>query len=166
MNQSIRNMKKYKSNDSIHWTFLFSYWIFFWFLFYFLTFTVSSPIIEKIQQNFNPLLALYLALIENLVSIGMLIYYQARAVIIWKFLFVVFLFKGIPIYLLRHTKIHWMNDSIIVILLFFLYLFYLYLSGTNISQIYHDTFQHVIKNDTKTPAFSFLREINGKSVKI
>ena len=103
---------------------IFSYWIFIWFLFYYF----------KIIK-YNPYLLLILALLSNIYSFVMLIYYKNyyKAIL---FLIVNLLIKVLPIYLLKDTKIR-KKDIYFSIIYILAYIFYVYLRGYKLNQIYY-----------------------------
>ena len=103
---------------------IFSYWIFIWFLFYYFKFI-----------KYNPYLLLVLALLSNIYSFVMLIYYKNyyKAIL---FLIVNLLIKALPIYLLKDTKIR-KKDIYFSIIYILAYIFYVYLRGYKLNQIYY-----------------------------
>lgn len=103
---------------------IFSYWIFIWFLFYYFKFI-----------KYNPYLLLVLALLSNIYSFVMLIYYKNyyKAIL---FLIVNLLIKALPIYLLKDTKIK-KEDIYFSIIFILVYIFYVYLRGYKLNQIYY-----------------------------
>ena len=154
-------IKKYKKNDSIHWSYLFSYWIFIWFVIYYSSFYFNSSIAKWIQNHCNPLIALWIGLIENIFSFFILYYYNTESFVLFKYIFMKFVLKVIPIYLLQNTKINIFSNSITIGILFLLYNVYLKIYGTNVIEIYQDTYQHIINNDGKTPIFNLIDTILG-----
>jgi hypothetical protein len=151
-------IKKYKKDTKIHWSLLFSYWIYIWFLIYYFLFLCNIPLSKKIDINFNPLLALWLALFENIVSLCFLYFNNAKMIVLLKFILIMIFFKVIPIILLRNTKINIGNNFLVLILVFILYLCFLHIFGTHLFAIYHDAYEHILKNDDKTPFFGILND--------
>lgn len=121
----------------INFTFIFSYWILFWFILYY----------NKIIK-FNPLFILYLAFIHN--------FYFAittlKGLILYKYLFMIFIIKIIPIYLIYNNKIH-IDDIIFSIILFLCYNLYLYINNTDINNIYNQINDSIINNKNDTLFF-------------
>ena len=111
---------------------IFSYWIFIWFLFYYFKFI-----------KYNPYLLLVLALLSNIYSFVMLIYYKNyyKAILflivnlLIKVLPIYLLIKALPIYLLKDTKIK-KEDIYFSIIFVLVYIFYVYLRGYKLNQIY------------------------------
>lgn len=153
--------EKYKKDTKIHWSFLFSYWIFIWFLIYIFSFSFDTSIAKWIQNYCNPLLVLRLALLENLFSFFMLYYYNTKSFILFKYVLVILILKVIPIYALRNTKINIVSNVTILVFLFLLYELYLQMYGTNVIEIYRDTYQHIINDDGKTPIFLLIDTLFG-----
>ena len=130
---------------------IFSYWIFIWFLFYYF----------KIIK-YNPYLLLILALLSNIYSFFMLInyknYYKATL-----FLIVNLLIKALPIYLLKDTKIR-KKDIYFSIIYILAYIFYVYLRGYKLNQIYYK--EGLKSKNIDTPFMylidSFIRYIKNK----
>lgn len=153
--------KKYKKNDSIHWSFLISYWIYIWFIIYYSSLYFDSSFAKWIQNHCNPLLVLWFALLENIFSLFRLYYYNTKIFILLIYILTIIILKVIPIYLLKNTKINITSNGIIFGVLFLLYNLYLKLYGTNIMEIYKNTYQHIINNDGKTPIFKLIDIILG-----
>ena len=130
---------------------IFSYWIFIWFLFYYF----------KIIK-YNPYLLLILALLSNIYSFVMLIYYKNyyKATL---FLIVNLLIKALPIYLLKDTKIR-KKDIYFSIIYILAYIFYVYLRGYKLNQIYYK--EGLKSKNIDTPFMylidSFIRYIKNK----
>lgn len=93
---------------------VFSYWIFAWYLLY----------IFKITR-YNPKLYLWLGLIENIVYLGLMIYYNNSFLYISLFIFINTFIKVIPLITLTNTP-YKMSDIIAGFILFLLYLFWLW----------------------------------------
>ena len=70
---------------------VFSYWIFFWFILYQLNIV-----------SYSPHLLFYVGLLENAIILSMMIYYSYSY--IGVFILVVFLFKAIPLWLMRNES--------------------------------------------------------------
>lgn len=112
---------------------LFSYWIFAWFLIY-LVYPVT-----------NPLFGLWVALLENTIAL-----FNLKDKL--RFLLMIILFKVIPIYLLRKTKIKWKDVKIFGIV-FIVYNIYLNIRGLNIIKVYKITNQSIQRGDNRTPFY-------------
>jgi signal transduction histidine kinase len=124
---------------------LFSYWIYAWFLFFY---------VFRIRF-FNPALALWIALLENIVA-----YFFVMNTMTWRnriqYAAVVAAIKGIPLYLLRGFKIHWIRDAAALSGLFAAYNGWLYLHNTDLWTIYKQIYLSLKNNEGRTPAFHAL----------
>jgi len=111
-----------------------------WFLMYYFI-PVSSPgkISSFIKTHFNPLLAVYFAFVENILTLFTLAYYHTALVILLKYIAMITVMKGIPLYLLRKSRVHWIHDIVVLSGVFLLYLVYLQWNETNIFEIHHRT---------------------------
>lgn len=154
------NTTKDKSGN-LRIDYLFSYWIYVWFLIY--AFLLNYPIgkwNKYIIKNFNPLLALYVALFENLAVFIILIIYNPDFWLIIKYTAMLLFIKIFPIYYLRDTAISWANDMKYLALLFILYNFHLYLENTDIFSIYNRSVISLLKNQDRTPMMSAFKYIS------
>jgi hypothetical protein len=140
--------------DFVRPDYIFSYWIFAWFLIYY--FVPIPPLFKKYA---NPLLALWIGIIENL---GNLLFSYLVFPEIWQlkhylrlvnYLIMLCFMKILPIYLLSSHKIMWRNDIFVLCFVFAIYNFYLFLNGTNIVEIYQTTIKSIQKGENKTPLF-------------
>lgn len=138
--------------NAIRFDFLFSYWIIIWFLIYYFLNSVGSPLCRFI----NPSLAIWLAFFENLFTFILLIVYGAGFSVLAKYLVMMTIMKGVPLYLLRNTRVHLWRDALVLLLVFGSYLVYLFLNGENLDHIYRRTFYFVRTNSDKTPGFGLL----------
>lgn len=114
-------------------TYFFSYWIFVWYILYIL----------KIVP-YNPKLALTVALLENVVKIGAMIYYKNNLDTILLFCSIIFIVKCIPLWTLRHTS--YKNQISTTVGLFILYVLYLYMNDKNVVTILKRSYQDVQNN--------------------
>jgi hypothetical protein len=143
---------------NIHFDELFSYWIFFWFLFYFCySFFYRNTLINN---YFNPLFALCIGLLNNLTTLFIIFIFNYDIWIIVYYIFMIFLVKIIPIYLLRNSKINWLNDSMVFVIIFIIYNFYLFfVKKTDIFRIYILTYISLVTGQSKTPLYSLIKSI-------
>ena len=102
--------------------FVFSYWIFTWFIFY------EMGIIQ-----YNPKIALIIALITSLIELTAMIYYENSKFNIFLFSFINFIMKVIPILLLLNARIS-INDFYAFLLLFIFYLLWLLVNKVDIQK--------------------------------
>ena len=158
-----------KAETPIPMDYIFSYWIYLWFVIYNLVAfsSVKTPANKFIVYNLNPLLALILALIENLTMFIHLLYVYPNTTIIVKYIGMMLLVKVFPIYQLRNTKIRWQNDLFYLGIVFGIYNIYLALQGTNLVEVYMETYKSIANNKNQTPLFytldKILRWINNKT---
>jgi len=150
-------------NGNIRFDYQFSYWILLWAILYYLIkikyiyFSSKFSFINKtIYEYGNPLYALYFALIENIINLFILMVYNASLYTIFKFTFMILIIKAIPTYLLHDSPIHPKENIIVCIAIFMIYIFYLYLCGTNIVDVYTKTIYFIYTEENKTPLFSLL----------
>lgn len=125
--------------------FIFSYWILFWYILY----------ISKIIHCCSPLFAILLGLVENLFLLIYISLNGASISTILKFIVIVIVMKGIPYYTLRNEKIT-INDIILTMLLFLVYLFWLFINKINFIQIYQKVNNSLIKNKGDTPGIMLI----------
>ena len=133
---------------------IFSYWIFTVFIIYYLL------IIFNIKTYFNPLLALYISLFFNLIQIIYIFCVTYNFNLFFKFLFMMIIFKGIPIYLIRNKEIIVKRDLIHIFILFIIYNIYLFCKGTNIITINKRINESLIKKQNTTIFFAILKYFN------
>jgi len=143
--------------------FLFSYWVIMWFLMYYFI-PVSSPgkISSFIKTHFNPLLAIYFAFAENILTLFTLAYRHTPLVILLKYIAMIAILKGIPLYLLRKSRVHWIHDIAVLSGVFLLYLVYLQWNETNLYEIYRRTFTSVRDGKTDTPGFALVEYLYNR----
>ena len=103
--------------------FVFSYWIFAWFLLYFFKLV-----------PYNPLIFLVLGLLDNLVGLAMMFYFNNRFIHIGLFVFINFFIKVVPIWYLRNIT-NRIEDFVAGIVLFILFNGWLYINNTNYKEI-------------------------------
>ena len=158
---------KYTTDQSGHFRpdLLFSYWIFVYFLFYYFINKSSSLSSKWVSEHMNPIYLLYVALLENIFTFLFILLVKPNYLIIIQYLFMMFLVKILPIYLLWNIPIkHKMENIGICILCFGIYLFYLFLNNTDIIKIYKRTFTSIIQNQSDTPLFYLIHHIFGTTV--
>lgn len=124
--------------------YIFSYWIFFWYLLY----------ICKLIK-YNPKFALICALIENIVTLTFMLYYQTKQKTILLYLKLNFILKIIPLFIIRNSKIK-INDVYFSIGLFILYLFWIEM---NITHVFINLKKNLIFNNVYGPGMQLLEKI-------
>lgn len=142
-------------DGNIHMDNIFSYWIYLWFVAYTLvSFSSSkSKTNQFILKYLNPLLALIFALIENIVLFIHLIYIWPSTTIVVKYIVMMLIIKIFPIYELWDTKINWVNDLKYLFIVFTIYNVYLAIKGTNLIEVYIETYNSIANNRNETPMF-------------
>ena len=106
--------------------FIFSYWIFAWFVLHFLRFVKASP-----------KLLIILGLIENIVSVLFIL--KAGFYYVFRFVFINFFLKVVPLMLMSHQKIT-KYDLLFSIGVFLVYLVYLLFNKESIVAIYKEIY--------------------------
>jgi len=103
---------------------VFSYWIFAWFLLYWFRIIPYSP-----------KLAMCLSIAENAILLGiMILLLKSSFETIIKFLIINAFIKAIPLYAVWSDKINWKKDIIRSIILFGIYLVWLFINSSSLSQ--------------------------------
>ena len=136
--------------------FLLSYWIYAWFF----TFYLGQEVSPFIKKYANPSLVFWIALIENMATFFTLLVYNAKWSILVKYAIMIFIVKGVPLYLLRPYDIHVYRDILIICCVLIIYLGYLWINNTNAIEIYQKTFEYVLTGDDRTPMFAFFKKIS------
>ena len=121
--------------------YIFSYWIFIWFILY------KINIIKL-----NPLLALLIALVQNLIVISLMFYYGTKTKLKILFTIGMFILKIIPIYILIKNKTRIStNDIKYFILLFLIYIGYLKLNNIQIDYLNKIAYDLIFNNKLELP---------------
>jgi len=100
--------------------FVFSWWIFTWYLLY-----------ELKVIKYNPKLAVFLGLMENIIVIMVMLFYKNSVLQILLFTTIITFIKVIPLYTLKNTPYH-RKDTYFFIFLFLLYLLWLFYNKVNL----------------------------------
>jgi len=126
-------------------TYFFSYWVFVWYLLYILK-----------VLHYSPKLALTIALLENLIKLGAMVYFQNKLSTIVFFCTMIFFLKVLPLWTLRRlTYKHQIHTTLG---LFMVYLFYLYVNDQNVVTILKQSYQEV-KNNKFGPMGNLIKKI-------
>jgi hypothetical protein len=129
---------------SSRFDFVFSYWIFVWFLFYAAGFT-----------SFCPLIALVVALAENILLFFFLFYYKYSLTDIKLFIIITFFIKIVPLLWIlkygRFKNVIW-KDIIFMIGLFSIYLGWLRINGVSLTDLFPR------RHRLDTPLIHFIRK--------
>ena len=129
--------------------FIFSYWIFVWAVLY----------IAKIV-TISPKFVLICGIIENLILLFIMIYKKTYFYSIFKFIFINFWIKIIPIYLVWNTKIT-SKEIKYSVGLFLVYIIWLYINNFDFYKIYKDIYDAYVGISTKpvVTSLSYLYDI-------
>lgn len=133
--------------------YLFSYWILFWFIIYSISNNVPS-----LPRIANPKLALYLGLIENVISLFYIGLINAKWSIVLKYILMIILVKVIPIYLIKEP-IHFRKDVFVFILVFAFYNFYLWINQETIYTVYDKIMRSITNEDNNTVLFYLFHQL-------
>ena len=118
----------------------FSYWIFVWWILYMTKTTTTAP-----------KLAIYFALMENLLMLGILIFYKAPAKNIALFSLQLFVFKFFLLWSVWNVSIQWKSESFLLLFLLILYALWLWINKTNIYRIITNQIKELIKTEHISP---------------
>jgi hypothetical protein len=138
--------------------FLFSYWIVLWFLVYYFS-VKTTPLGKIIQSYFNPTIALWVALFENLGTFILILIYRPTFELISIFIFMMVVLKLVPLYLLRNDTINWSNDPIVFLGVFLLYNIYLFANDETLLSVYRRTITSILSGKKDTPIFSLIHKM-------
>jgi len=97
--------------------YIFSYWIFIWFILYCLKIT-----------KYNPKFAILLGILENIIVLILMSYYNTDKSIIILFILMFIILKFIPICILHNTVIN-KSDIIDTCVLFLIFLFWIQINN-------------------------------------
>ncbi len=134
--------------------FVFSYWVFAWFLLYYFKLT-----------SFNPLFALEIATIENIILLFLMIYYKVSIFNIISFLFINFFIKVLPLIYLWNIKTV-KRDIIASIILFLIYLLWLFINNKkNALKIQYEIYESLLHGKSDTPFLALTKKLKKYFVK-
>lgn len=142
-----------------------SYWIFIWFVIYVLaSWNKNTEIGKYIYENTNPIFLFLLGLLMNIITLGMILYYNPLHLIILKYIFLIFFIKLLPIWFLMQQKIVFYPNLVFSVLFIILYCFYLWYKKTNPYIIYKNLTKSVIHDENNTPFNYYLNLLYSKFV--
>jgi hypothetical protein len=128
---------------------LFSYWVITWYVLY---------VINVIK--YNPKFWLIIALLSNFYNFYFLIYFK-RYDMFFAFIILIFIFKGIPLWTLRNTKIY-MNDIIAGLVLFMIYYIWLNYNNETMYSLFHNFYISIRDNKPTSNEFMYFLNIFKK----
>ena len=142
----------------IRFDYLFTYWMFLWFiLYYFLPTNTqrNSPITHFFKQYGNPLYVFYLGILENLATLGLLVWYNPDIQLIVKYILMMCVTKVYPAYLLYYLPTNWKINLVLFVCVFVIYNTYLYLNDTSFYEVYKKTLTSIIYDRDLTPLYAY-----------
>jgi len=142
--------------------YILSDWIFIWFIIYY---TIINTIQNKdfIEKHFSPILAMHLALFQNIITFIYLIIKNTNLNIIIKYSLMMICEKIIPTILLLQNKksLHFQENIPVTIGILGIYLLFLYNKNIYFFQIYGRILNSIIMDDNSTPFFWFIHKYLG-----
>lgn len=131
----------------LRFDYYFSYWIFTWYLLY-----------EFKITKYNPKFGLRIALIENIVILIIMFYYNNSFLHIFLVCLGIGLFKIIPLWRLRYTSIRW-SDMYMTFILFIIYILWLIINDITFKKYITDEYNNIKNNKPSTPFAKDVDEI-------
>jgi hypothetical protein len=131
--------------------YLFSYWMFTWFALFCLI-----PLHDTYKIYLNPAVAFVVGLFENLFTFILILLYNPKWSVIWKYIVMMLTMKALPLYYILKTPVNWLYSGIAFICVFAVYLEYLYWNKVDFVNTYIETIVSVIKDKNTTPMYAFL----------
>ena len=119
--------------------FVFSYWIFIWYVLY-----------EYKIIGYNPKIALFLALLHNLIRLLTMIYFNNSIIYILLFILIQLCIKVYPLWSLRNVSSS-SRDIYAIIGLFIIYNLWLWLNNENIVHLHNTSYDSIKHNTISTP---------------
>jgi len=126
--------------------YIFSYWIFAWYVLY-----------EIKIVDYNPKFALTIGIIENIIILCFMFYYNNSVIYIFLFCFINFFIKIIPLWRLRNITYD-QYDIIVSICLFIIYLSWLLFNRVNISVMIQNSINSIKNNKPNTPFIYYINK--------
>ena len=131
----------------IRFDYVFSYWIFAWYILY-----------ELKIVDYNPKFALLLGIIENIIILLFMFYYNNSLIYIFLFCVINFFIKVIPLWRLRN--INYDNYDIIASIgLFIIYFGWLVFNRVNISVMIKNSVDSIKNNKTNMPFIYYVSKM-------
>lgn len=136
--------------------FIFSYWTILWVILYSMNWTIYSPVPS-----------LFFEIIVNLFQLAFFIYKRVNTETILVFIFVIFLMKGIPLYILRNRLHFGTRDILAFVIVFSVYLAWLCIRETNVYSLYQSVNKSIIEGSNETPIirlYHTMKNITAKTI--
>jgi hypothetical protein len=142
---------------------LFSYWIFTWALIYFFILVFFKEgkggewraFTPYFIRNFNPFFVFVFAIFENILMLFFMIYKRVDFTILVLFCTMLFFAKIIPVVLLSFAPINGVSNILSILVVFIVYNLYLLLNGTNVFNVYVESYNAIIEE--KTPFIHYMK---------
>jgi len=142
--------------------FLFSYWVLVWFLiFYFIPDNTKDSISAFIKRRMNPVIAFYIAFVENALTLLAMLIYNPIPSMLAKYTTMMVCIKLLPLYLLRKYPVRWYHDTLVFLSLFAIYNVYLYWNDMNVIDIYKKASLSVLEGNDYKPMFGIFDYLGG-----
>jgi hypothetical protein len=116
---------------------------------------------QRFTQWGNPKLALILALIENLATLGWIAVVNGDLLTLVKYTCMILVVKVLPLYLVWGRPIRVPQDIYVFMVVFVLYNVYLWLNDESLISIYRRTFTSIVQHDNNTPLFGLVQYLGN-----
>jgi hypothetical protein len=128
---------------------IFSYWIYVWYLFYIFNYT-----------SYNPKFALMIGLIDNIIMLILMLYYNTPKRTLLIFVLVNTLIKVVPLYYLRkdNDAVKW-KDIYFTCILFIIFVLWLHLNKQNLVGNVKMIYDSLLYGKDKTPVMALINKI-------
>lgn len=135
---------------------IFSYWIFVWYLLYIFNYT-----------TYNPKFALMLGLIDNIIMLILMLYYNTSKRTVIIFILVNTLIKVLPLYYLRKYVVKW-KDIYFTSVLFVIFILWLHLNKQNLVGNVKIIYDSLLFSKDHTPVMALISKMekNFKNIQL
>jgi hypothetical protein len=127
---------------------IFSYWLFLWYILYVFNLT-----------NYNPKIALLCGVVENLIIIGLMVYYNTNIRLLILFVIMFVLLKIIPLVTIWNNPINYKDDIMRTLALFLIYLVWSFYNGKDVDDFIKKSRDLILHNKNTLPGMFFLDKI-------
>jgi len=126
---------------------IFSYWIYIWYLLYIFNYT-----------SYNPKFALMIGLIDNIIMLILMLYYNTPKKTIVIFVIVNTLIKVVPLYYLRKYLVKW-SDIYFTCVLFLIFILWLHINKQNLVGNVKIIYESLLYGKDKTPVMDLINKM-------
>lgn len=135
---------------------IFSYWIYVWYLLYIFNYT-----------SYNPKFALILGLIDNIIMLILMLYYNTPRKTIVIFVIINTLIKVVPLYYLRKVMVKW-KDIYFTGVLLLIFILWLHLNKQNLVGNVKMIYESLLYGKDKTPIMALINKMekNFKNIEL